>query len=253
MFQGIKQSYQPSGPRIAPSFICGLILLSVGVYSLLSALVFWDSRWGVFIYGPSSLIPARIMYAWIFITLGADVNECDALNKTPLLNATRYEQQRLVKLFIKHGADVNAQDLYGNTPLIYAAERRLTIVQELIHAGADVNATNPHDKFTALTWALQRHDVEIVAMLLKAGATHSRGRNINEFHLEHSGDDPAMQEIERLLRFYGAKQNLKPQVEHFLERKPFAQLAREVMEEQFQASGSQAGATEIAEIIKSYL
>ena len=48
---------------------------------------------------------------------GADVNEQDASNRTPLDWASRKGKLEVAKLLIEHGVDVNSQDKVGRPPV----------------------------------------------------------------------------------------------------------------------------------------
>jgi ankyrin repeat protein len=51
------------------------------------------------------------------ISLGANVNESDRYQYTPLHFAVMAQQTNIVILLIKHGADVNRRDFEGLTPM----------------------------------------------------------------------------------------------------------------------------------------
>ena len=78
------------------------------------------------------------------IAAGADVNERNSNNVTPLHGAALGKQHLVVKALIYAGANVNARDNSGNTPLHLASAHRHNpyVIQALINAGADVNAQN---------------------------------------------------------------------------------------------------------------
>ena len=58
----------------------------------------------------------------------------------------------------------------GATPLIWAAcQGRTTLVEFFLSRGADINATDSHNR-TALIWAADRGDLETTLCLIKHGA-----------------------------------------------------------------------------------
>ncbi len=76
---------------------------------------------------------------------------------------------------LAHGADPNAGNVYGETPLICSIKWRikhhdyLSIIDELINAGADVNRADKKYNISPLCWAVSRHDLEVVRKLLEYG------------------------------------------------------------------------------------
>jgi ankyrin repeat protein len=112
---------------------------------------------------------------------GADVNERDESNSTPLWGASDGGRLEVAKLLIEYGADVNLPEWTGWTPLHVASRGGYAdIVQPLLVHGADVDAKN-QDQWTALHFALDRYftSTEIVKALLDQGANvhvqNSRG------------------------------------------------------------------------------
>ncbi len=94
-------------------------------------------------------------------------------SETPLIQASRQGNMRLVRLFIEHGADVNAQDgrKGGMTPLMYAAMGgHGEIAAYLLAKGADVNRYSYSNSMTALMIASDYGQINIVKILLDAGA-----------------------------------------------------------------------------------
>lgn len=109
------------------------------------------------------------------VEAGADVNQRLEDGTTALMIAvsdTNKDRWAVVKALIEAGADVNAVSKKGNTPLILAAgtyRQSPNLVKALIEAGADVNAAS-NDGATPLMMAVKYNSLEVVKMLLEAGA-----------------------------------------------------------------------------------
>jgi serine/threonine-protein phosphatase 6 regulatory ankyrin repeat subunit C len=74
----------------------------------------------------------------ILVKLGADVNICDKLDRTPLHLAAIHGEVEIVRMLIDAGAYVDVQDEDGWTALQWAARYgKVEIVQMLIDAGAN--------------------------------------------------------------------------------------------------------------------
>ena len=101
---------------------------------------------------------------------GADVNERDAIHRTPVFYASQSGMVEVAELLIKHGADVNSQDGTGRAPLHLASrEGHLDVVRLLLDHGAGVDAVM-QDHWTALHFASKFGYLEIVKALLGQGA-----------------------------------------------------------------------------------
>jgi ankyrin repeat protein len=85
----------------------------------------------------------------LMIENGADINEKNKLDESPLLIAVRYRDLESVRIFIKNGADVNAKDELGNTALhltLYEGSHNsdfdVEMIKLLLENKADVNIKN---------------------------------------------------------------------------------------------------------------
>jgi len=97
--------------------------------------------------------------------------EAPASDGTTALHwAAHDDDQAAVEQLIKAGADVNARNDYGSTPLQEAAERGdAVMIRTLLRAGADVESANDEGQ-TALMTVARVGSVEAVKVLVKAGA-----------------------------------------------------------------------------------
>lgn len=107
-----------------------------------------------------------------FIDDGADVNsfhldQRDLMRKTPLMAA---ENATAARLLLQAKADVRLKNERGRTALMEACRNgRLDVVEELLQYDDKINETTP-DKMTALTFAKQSKNQELVNFLIKHGA-----------------------------------------------------------------------------------
>ncbi|XP_056001178.1 uncharacterized protein LOC125656335 [Ostrea edulis] len=101
--------------------------------------------------------------------IGQVSEDIDRCHDTPLTTACEEGHVSIVDELVKAGADVNLRDIWENTPLIAACKRgHVSIVDELVKAGADVNLQGKGGN-TPLTAACERGHVSIVDELVKAG------------------------------------------------------------------------------------
>ena len=106
----------------------------------------------------------------ILIKAGADVNHVNQQFESALIFAAYFSNEQLVKLLIEAGADVNIKSKSGETALMQTAKSGNTACTRLlIDAGADVNDVDKI-KFTSLTHAACSGDQNVLKMLIDAGA-----------------------------------------------------------------------------------
>jgi hypothetical protein len=99
---------------------------------------------------------------------GVDVNERDALGKSPLSIAIEMGNLELVKLLIEEGAGINIYDYSGQTPLCLAVRsNHIAIVAFLLDRGADVNLCDDWDQMPLF---FSEGNKEIESLLLEHGA-----------------------------------------------------------------------------------
>ncbi len=89
-----------------------------------------------------------------------------------LLKAAQEGSAEAAQNLLQAGADVNAQDdEHGLSALMWAAlNGHIEVAKILLNAGADVNAAGKKYTLTALMWAAARGHVKVVQALLNAGA-----------------------------------------------------------------------------------
>jgi len=102
---------------------------------------------------------------------GADPNGRDRVGRSALSVAVMVADPRITALLLDGGADVNAQDpSSGASPLMQAAfGGHLEIVKVLLGAGAEVDRRDNRGA-TALICAAEQRQAQAVALLLEAGA-----------------------------------------------------------------------------------
>ncbi|MFC7784969.1 ankyrin repeat domain-containing protein [Rossellomorea sp. GCM10028870] len=97
---------------------------------------------------------------------GTDINQQDALGRTPVMLATYQNNTDMVRLLIDKGADIHLQDELKNNPFLYAgAEGMNDILLLTIEAGADPALVNRYGG-TALIPAAEKGHGETVKLLL---------------------------------------------------------------------------------------
>ncbi|OPZ87973.1 MAG: Ankyrin repeat protein [bacterium ADurb.Bin429] len=102
---------------------------------------------------------------------GANPNQRDPLERTPLLLAIEAGHLDVAYALIAAGAQVNRADQWGHTPLHEAAaEGHIELVRLLIHHDAPIDVQEEILSMTPLHFAALGGHAAIVDMLLVAGA-----------------------------------------------------------------------------------
>ncbi|WP_408004339.1 ankyrin repeat domain-containing protein [Pseudomonas palmensis] len=148
----------------------------------------------------------------VLLAQGADVDQRDSRNNTPLLLATAGGHVAAARRLIDAGADVNASNWMHDSPYLLAgAEGQLQILEMTLAHGADLKSTNRYGG-TALIPACERGHVEVVARLLAAGVAPDHVNSLGWTGLLEaillSDGGPRHQAIVQLLIDAGADVNL---------------------------------------------
>ena len=175
---------------------------------------------------------------------GADVNAAEGFGgNTPLHEAVEQGDAEMVKILVAAGADVNAEGYFNRTPLSLAAEEGATeIMQILLGSGSDADtpsggedkeaASTPSIGSEALYTAIEKGDVEMVRLLVEAGADVNAAEGFGGDTPLHEAVEQGDAEIVKILVAAGADVN----AEGYFDRTPLSLAAEE-------------GATEIMQIL----
>jgi len=111
------------------------------------------------------------MRASVIIALSALAAPALAATPDDLLDAVRRGDLAGVKSALDAGVPVDAPFRYERTALSFAADRgNLEIVRLLLDRGADPNKKDTFYNATAMTWAVEKSHVGIVRLLIERGA-----------------------------------------------------------------------------------
>lgn len=109
----------------------------------------------------------------LLLTAGSEINAVDLQGNTPLHNSCYHNSPKFTALLISKGAFTDARSRNLDTPLDYATESgHLEIVKLLIDAGADVNLTgeNGWSPLHNAASISRKVAIDVVKVLLDAGA-----------------------------------------------------------------------------------
>ncbi|KAK2603970.1 hypothetical protein QQS21_003806 [Conoideocrella luteorostrata] len=138
------------------------------------------------------------------IVLQHDLNKADSVRRTPLWYAARREDEGVVEELLAAGADVNAGKERTMTALqIAAVKGNMNIVEMLLAAGAEVYTCYETD---ALRSAIRNGKIEVAERLLAAGAGISAEKGVSA--LQQAARYGHLTMVEKLL-IAGADVNVK--------------------------------------------
>ena len=110
------------------------------------------------------------------IFFSATLSHAQEWTKEKLFEATRNSDVEAIKAALDGGVDVNAKTDYNSTALFFACDRgNLEVVKLLLERGADPNVEDTFYKATPMTWAQQNNNFDIVLELLRKGAKGGDG------------------------------------------------------------------------------
>jgi len=119
--------------------------------------------------------------------MGADIEERDRFNMTPLLYALYIGRLEIVKLLIWKGADMYARDIDGWTVILCALSRERPYVVEYLLENGGREFVNARDNKgdTVVCWLVRRRDLSGIEKVVEAGAllnlTNSMGETPFQF------------------------------------------------------------------------
>lgn len=142
---------------------------------------------------------------------GADVNQTDSYNRTPLLNAaTDLDDPACMQLFVGRGAELNWRDCHKRTSLGYAAKMgKSRNVSFLLSQGADPLIPD-HWGHTPLSEAVQLNHHYILQMLLQHNHTIPNEKLVSGMSVLHLAAAYGDVETLRLLVASGDVRYLDP-------------------------------------------
>lgn len=145
------------------------------------------------------------------IQLGADVNQViikEKLHATPLIVAVVYKNAAMIEMLLANGADVNKSVIVNiiNTPLISAVasdDPDLQIIKMLLKAGANPNVGVKEKKINPLIFAVDSNRLDIIELLLEYGAHVNAvvsGKNTYTTPLLHAIEKGFLESVRLLLK-----------------------------------------------------
>jgi uncharacterized protein len=129
--------------------------------------------------------------ARLLIASKAAVDAANDFGITPLLQASRVGDSAMVDLLLRSGANPNKAHPEGETPLLAAARSgSVPAVRLLLTRGVDVNAAEKVQDTTAVMWAAAEGHIDVVDVLIEAGADINRQGHITTLTDRNNADHP---------------------------------------------------------------
>lgn len=139
----------------------------------------------------------------MLLAKGADVNVADMEGRTAVHKAVRQSEQLLDLILKSRDADVNAVAECGDRPLHVATNyNKPAVVSKLIAKGAEVDTAD--DSYTPLHEAAAEGYLEVMALLLKSGASVDRVEDDESCNPLHCAAINGSVEAVELLLAHGA-------------------------------------------------
>jgi ankyrin repeat protein len=134
---------------------------------------------------------SSVEIARVLIASKAAVDAANDFGITPLLQASRIGDAAMVDLLLRSGANPSRAHPEGETPLLAASRSgSVATVRLLLARGVDVNAAESFQKTTALMWAAAEGHIDVVDLLIEAGADPNRQGHITSLTERHNADHP---------------------------------------------------------------
>jgi ankyrin repeat protein len=129
--------------------------------------------------------------ARLLIANKAAVDAANDFGITPLLQASRVGDSAMVDLLLRSGANSSKAHPEGETPLLAAARSgSVPTVRLLLARGVDVNHAETFQQTTALMWAAAEGHIDVVDLLIEAGADPNRQGHVTTLTERHNADHP---------------------------------------------------------------
>jgi ankyrin repeat protein len=129
--------------------------------------------------------------ARLLIANKAAVDAANDFGITPLLQASGVGDSAMVDLLLRSGANPNKAHPEGETPLLAASRSgSVPAVRLLLTRGVDVNAAEKFQNTTAVMWAAAEGHIDVVDVLIEAGADLNRQGHITSLTDRNNADHP---------------------------------------------------------------
>ena len=110
---------------------------------------------------------------------------------TPLLEASKTGDAAMMELLLQAGANPSLAHPEGQTPLLAAARSgSVPAVRLLLSRGVDVNAAEKYQQTSALMWAVADNHLDVVELLIEAGADINRQAHVTSITDRKNADHP---------------------------------------------------------------